>query len=202
MPFTLLALLLLFSGCVPQASVVRKSCGDCHQKDLQRYGAGVLHKPVADNNCEACHLPHGLIGALKLKTGAGGICFECHPNTKKELDKAHVHGPLKEGGCLKCHNPHDSFEAKGSKGMVRATGKDLCFICHAVDKIKKKTVHAAVDKGCDSCHVPHSSDRPRLMADDGNKLCVKCHDANSRNSRKGTLNFAGGPPSSCHTSRL
>ncbi|MEK6790484.1 MAG: cytochrome c3 family protein, partial [Deltaproteobacteria bacterium] len=175
--FVLLALGLMLSGCVYQGIGVRKSCADCHAKELVKYSEGVLHKPVADKNCEACHAPHGLIGALKLKKHDGAaLCYDCHAKDKKRFEKAHLHAPVKEGQCLRCHDPHSSYKTKGVPGLVRAAGNDLCFLCHAKEAFEAKSVHAAVKQGCNTCHDPHSSDVRFTLLTDGNALCAKCHD--------------------------
>ncbi|MEK6790739.1 MAG: cytochrome c3 family protein, partial [Deltaproteobacteria bacterium] len=81
--------------------------------------------------------------------------------------------------CLRCHDPHSSYKTKGVPGLLRASGNDLCFLCHAKDAFEAKSVHAAVKQGCNTCHDPHSSDTKFVLLTDGNALCAKCHDIGS-----------------------
>jgi hypothetical protein len=65
--FSALLASLALSACAapsPRGRVVLKSCVDCHAKEFEGYKQGRLHKPVAEKNCEGCHLPHGLLGSL------------------------------------------------------------------------------------------------------------------------------------------
>ena len=184
------------AGCI-SPRIVRKSCTDCHQKELLKYKEGKLHQPLADNNCEGCHIPHGLIGALRLKERDARLCYQCHEKDRARLEKLPLHTPLKQGICLNCHNPHSSK----SKGLTRVVGNDLCYICHAKEPFAKKTVHKAVLDGCDNCHNPHSSEHSHNLLDKGNKLCEKCHDVNAEKFVMAHLNYnvAGTNCLSCHT---
>jgi predicted CXXCH cytochrome family protein len=99
----LFLLITLFSlaaltGCPGRPpKIVIKTCSDagCHAKDFDRFKEGILHKPVAEKKCESCHLPHGLIGALRLKAEDAALCYRCHEKDKQKLEKAHLHTPLK-----------------------------------------------------------------------------------------------------------
>ena len=192
----ILAATLMLSGCMG-TRIVRKSCSDCHQKEMLKYKEGNLHKPLVDNNCEACHIPHGLIGALKLKEKDAKLCYQCHEKDRPRLEKAPLHTPLTQGICLKCHNPHSSK----LKGLTRVSGNDLCYLCHAKGPFAKKTIHKAVADGCDNCHNPHSSEHGYNLLEKGNKLCEKCHDVNAVKFTDGHFNYkvAGTNCLSCHT---
>ncbi|MEK7678763.1 MAG: cytochrome c3 family protein, partial [Deltaproteobacteria bacterium] len=84
----------VLAGCAVSPGAGRRSCADCHQKDMERYSAGPLHKPVADKDCESCHVPHGLIGALRLRLHDGALCYKCHEKDRVRLEKAHLHTPI------------------------------------------------------------------------------------------------------------
>ncbi len=99
----------VLAGCAATPGAGRRACADCHQKDMERYSAGPLHKPVADKECESCHVPHGLIGSLRLRLHDGALCYKCHEKDRVRLEKAHPHTPIKEGMCLKCHDPHSGY---------------------------------------------------------------------------------------------
>jgi DmsE family decaheme c-type cytochrome len=84
-------------------------------------------------------------------------------------------------GCRACHTtliaetvPHTTSN-NVDKGLFAAQ-PDLCFQCHDKSGFLKKTVHAAVDMGCSSCHNPHTSKNPRLLVSALPDLCYGCHD--------------------------
>lgn len=59
--------------------LVRKKCVECHQKKVDEFKkAGVVHKPLKDNECESCHRPHGVIGGAYLKVSEKELCYTCH----------------------------------------------------------------------------------------------------------------------------
>ena len=71
-----------------------------------------------------------------------------------------------------------------------AQGK-LCLECHDAfkEKLKNPFVHTPVKTGeCTECHDPHSSSHGKLLDEDPNKICSKCHEGivpkNSKSSHK------------------
>jgi predicted CXXCH cytochrome family protein len=71
-----------------------------------------------------------------------------------------------------------------------AKGK-LCLSCHDrfSEKLKKQFVHTPVKTGeCSECHNPHTSSHGKLLDEDPNKICNKCHEGivskNPRSSHK------------------
>jgi predicted CXXCH cytochrome family protein len=59
-----------------------------------------------------------------------------------------------------------------------AKGK-LCLNCHEgfKDKLKNQFIHTPVKSGdCSECHNPHASSHGKLLSDDPQKACVKCHE--------------------------
>lgn len=81
-----------------------------------------------------------------------------------------------------------------------------CLKCHA--KIaEKKTVHAAVNMGCDSCHeqldasaVPHKSKGKfaKGLSAEGPALCANCHDKKLFKGKYVHAPVEGGPCLACH----
>jgi predicted CXXCH cytochrome family protein len=67
----------------------------------------------------------------------------------------------------------DKFRLKlGAKGKV-------CLNCHATfrEKMKLPFLHTPVKQGdCSDCHNPHTSSHGKLLAENPNKICLKCHD--------------------------
>jgi len=59
-----------------------------------------------------------------------------------------------------------------------AKGK-LCLSCHDnfKEKLKKQFVHTPVKSGeCSECHNPHAASHGKLLDEDANKICFKCHE--------------------------
>ena len=59
-----------------------------------------------------------------------------------------------------------------------AKGK-LCLSCHDnfKEKLKNQFVHTPVKTGeCSECHNPHTSSHGKLLDEDPNKICNKCHE--------------------------
>jgi DmsE family decaheme c-type cytochrome len=59
-----------------------------------------------------------------------------------------------------------------------ASGK-LCLECHDnfKEKLRKQYVHTPVKSGeCSGCHDPHASSHGKLLSEDTNKICFKCHE--------------------------
>lgn len=67
----------------------------------------------------------------------------------------------------------DQFRLKpGAKGKI-------CLACHVAfqEKMKLPSIHTPVKKGdCSDCHNPHTSSHGKLLAENANRICLKCHD--------------------------
>ncbi|OQX61527.1 MAG: hypothetical protein B5M55_08810, partial [Desulfococcus sp. 4484_242] len=102
--------LVLMAACVPQQAArksLRKNCLECHEDMRRTFFSGVVHSPVKEEKCGACHLPHGLIGGTYLRQNLPDLCFPCHREFAKAKDKASVHEPVKKGRCDACHEVHN-----------------------------------------------------------------------------------------------
>jgi predicted CXXCH cytochrome family protein len=129
---------------------------------------------------------------LKHVPQASCLTPKCHA----DIDKArYVHGPIRAKGCTICHIPTSEPNlVKGKKEVVAKLPKDhpplfkidklhiesTCFLCHDEfgDSLKKAAIiHSAIkNKGCLSCHNPHSSNNKfRLLSAKIGDLCIKCH---------------------------
>jgi predicted CXXCH cytochrome family protein len=119
-------------------------CGDagCHEPLLS---SGVVHRPVAEEKCNLCHLPaeeyrvgsHDL-SSFETPSTKGGPCFTCHPELERALSATHRHGPFGDRSCGACHDPHGSprvsllLKAYPAPLYTRY-GNDkyaLCWDCH------------------------------------------------------------------------
>src|SRR5512143_1545707 len=72
---------LLFSRCAetqaPRPQFAQKACLDCHKKFADKYlGMKNVHQVVKANQCETCHLRHGLIPKLALKKEGNESCLQ------------------------------------------------------------------------------------------------------------------------------
>ena len=89
--------------------------------------------------------------------------------------------------CLNCHDPHASDNK--NQLLKPASGGDekenLCMTCHqtGLHVPEKGSRHAALDAGCDTCHMTHKTgadptEENQLPPDEGSPaLCLDCHDA-------------------------
>ena len=179
--------------------IIGKKCVECHQKEAAQFKkAKVVHGPVGKNECESCHRPHGVIGAVYLKTAENKLCYNCHKKSKDFANRKHKHDPVKDEKCISCHNPHSS----ANKNLLKAKGNDLCFDCHNKDAFDRKTKHVPLsDKGCLECHDVHGSDYERLLFDSTADVCSKCHDFKKPGFVKGHSGYQpeGDSCVSCHT---
>ena len=146
-----------------------KTCFSCHDKFKLKK---ILHKPLQQGECIACHSPHGSPNKFQLLANGAALCFKCHD---KNLEKnRYVHGPVAVGGCILCHDPHSA----DYKFNLRAKGSELCFLCHT-EKRKKfeeaKFQHKPVAENCANCHNPHSAPNKFMMKSDIPQLCFDCH---------------------------
>jgi len=162
---------------VPAADIADTPCYECH--DQGPLTSGNVHPPVADGECESCHVDHGDQEKLILVEPVPGLCFQCHD----ELSKAHKHPPAEDGECLACHQVHSS----PARRLLKLAVPTLCQECH--DPFAGEVVHSPVEEGsCGECHAPHESDQSALLtreyrrdryvefSEDAYALCFECHD--------------------------
>ena len=83
-----------------------------------------------------------------------------------------------------------AFSQNKFKLKPDAKGK-LCLSCHDnfKEKLKSQFVHTPVKEGeCTECHNPHAASHGKLLDEDANKICSKCHEGivpkNSKSSHK------------------
>src|SRR5512146_1946400 len=102
-------------------------------------------------------------------------CLDCHKKfAEKYLSMKDVHPVVKAGKCEDCHLRHGLVP----KLMMKKDGNELCYSCHAKEKIglNRAGVHTALKSGkCTSCHNPHASQGSHLLNAEGNGICYLCH---------------------------
>jgi predicted CXXCH cytochrome family protein len=159
-------------------------CLECHADKSK--GAHV-HSAMA-TGCLSCHEVRSSKDVTRVKlttTTPLALCVGCHADKKASEIKGKVHSPAVRD-CLKCHDPHRS-ENKNQllKAMSGGTKADnLCLSCHQIGMGVPKggSRHAALDMGCETCHVTHkSAEKPERefmyhLTKNSPALCADCHD--------------------------
>ena len=158
-------------------------CIECHEDKTK--GKSV-HSAIA-MGCLTCHelRVNKDVTRIKLTTSTPqALCLNCHADKDAATLKGTVHPPAVRD-CIKCHDPHESDNKNQLlKAVSGEKGKNLCLDCHnqGVAVPDKGSRHAALDMGCDTCHVTHKTGEPGKVEFDQHltkaipALCVDCHD--------------------------
>lgn len=161
-------------------------CLECHEE--KSHGQSV-HTAV-EVGCLACHEVRVTrdITRVKLKTATvGALCLQCHENKRAVPGQSPLHPPS-ASGCTQCHDPHASKNKNHTlKPLSGGKSENLCLKCHAtgLNVSEKGSRHAALDTGCDSCHVIHKTGKPGSLESEFHQLkdplarCLDCHDLKS-----------------------
>lgn len=169
-------------------------CLECHEDKTK--GASV-HSAMA-LGCMSCHEVRVIkskdkqkedITRVKLiKATASSQCVTCHDGIKTSAGNSVVHAPVSRN-CLTCHDPHVSANKNQlKKASVGDAKQNLCLACHneGVNVPKGGSRHAALDMGCNTCHVTHktgSADKRENryhLTKDAPALCLDCHDVTDK----------------------
>ena len=165
-----------------------KRCVECHDEFAVDLKKAVVHKPITEGECVACHNPHSSNYEFLLAAQSGEMCFECHDELVPEVKKS-AHEVFVEGKCLSCHQPHAS---DNKKLLVRA-GSELCFECHEAiaEKVEENEFqHEPVTEDCLECHNPHiSSDGDKLLKGGQPALCLECHKTGKASFKNAHKNY-------------
>jgi predicted CXXCH cytochrome family protein len=158
-------------------------CVECHEDKTK----GKVVHPAVQMGCSSCHFLRstGDDTRIVLKNARPAtLCLTCHSDKQTAGVKAHVHAPARQD-CLKCHNPHVS-ENKSLLLKSDSGDKDsnLCLSCHTqgLNVPEKGSRHAALDMGCETCHVTHKTGERGKQEFDFHltkatpALCIDCHD--------------------------
>jgi predicted CXXCH cytochrome family protein len=159
------------------------TCVQCHEDKTK--GAAV-HSAIA-TGCLSCHqvrVTKDTTRVLLITATPYKLCLSCHGDKDATQIKGHVHEPAIRD-CLKCHDPHASANKNQLLKATSGERKDnLCLTCHnqGLNVPEKGSRHAALDMGCETCHVTHktgaeSTTENRFHLTKGAPaLCVDCHD--------------------------
>lgn len=172
-------------------------CFTCHQN---KYEEAIVHPPVSDGDCLACHEVHSANENHLTSPALPKLCYFCHTDLKETVTaSAVVHGVMNDSkSCINCHSPHASAQKK----ILLKEEQALCFSCHnkpvtngsrTIANMQQliegsKYVHGAIDNGCIACHNPHASNNQNMLIaafPKGNyapgkkesyALCMECHE--------------------------
>lgn len=182
-------------------------CLECHAEKAK--GKNV-HTAIA-KGCLSCHEIRVSkdVTRVKLITATpAALCFTCHADKNPANINGTVHKPANRD-CLKCHDPHTSDnQYELLKPVSGGEKENLCLSCHAigVHTPEKGSRHAALDMGCDSCHLTHKTgptadlEFTQHLKKPAPGLCLECHDAKDASLAKAHQNqpFEKADCVSCH----
>ena len=138
----------------------KADAGKCIQCHADKTKGAFVHAAMA-KGCLSCHevrVTNDVTRVRLTTTSPLALCLTCHADKNAATIKGSVHSPAVRD-CLKCHDPHRS---ENKNLLVKATAgatpqQNLCLTCHntGVDVPAGGSRHAALDKGCETCHVTH-----------------------------------------------
>ena len=182
-------------------------CLECHAEKVR---GKAVHTAVS-TGCTSCHevrLNRDVTRVKLITATPYSLCLTCHADKNAAEIKGTVHKPAVRD-CLKCHDPHSSDNKFQLLKPTSGDQKDnLCLSCHniGVNAREKGSRHAALDMGCETCHVTHKTGDPGKIEFDYHltkappALCLDCHDATSAELQKAHQNqpFATANCVQCH----
>ena len=160
-------------------------CLSCHAKDIGKMHIRRSSHSTGEVSCISCHSIHhsNQIRHL-LADEQREVCYECHLDIRARFELPYKHR-VNEGAidCTDCHNPHGApmatWKTAQSPRMVsHAFGNDMaCLKCHTDKRGPFVHEHPPVRvEGCQTCHNPHGSVNPRLLARPAVfTMCLECH---------------------------
>ncbi len=182
-------------------------CLECHADKAK---GKAVHTAIS-MGCTTCHEIRVNKDVTRVKlttTTPQALCFTCHADKNAAELKGLVHKPAVRD-CLKCHDPHSSDNKyqllKPTSGGVK---ENLCLSCHTtgLNVPEKGSRHAALDMGCDTCHVTHkvgadpTPENLYHLTKSAPALCVDCHDPKDATLQKAHQNqpFGSADCLQCH----
>lgn len=178
---------LAFAGVHPvplDKNTPPEKCAECHADKAK---GKFTHSAIA-MGCTSCHeirVNKDVTRVKLITTTPQALCLTCHADHNAADLKGKVHPPAVRD-CVKCHDPHAS---DNKFQLLKPTSGDkntnLCLQCHTqgVNVPEKGSRHAALDMGCDTCHVTHKTGERGKEEFDFHltkaspALCLDCHDA-------------------------
>ena len=182
-------------------------CLECHEDKSK---GKAVHSAIA-TGCLSCHevRVNKDVTRIKLTTTVPyKLCLTCHADKDAAQIKGTIHKPAVRD-CLTCHDPHTSDNKFQLLKPMSGEKKDnLCLTCHnqGVNVPEKGSRHAALDMGCDTCHVTHKTgaeltlDNRFHLTKAVPALCLDCHDVKDAGLQKAHQNQPFGTANclTCH----
>ncbi len=163
-------------------------CLTCHADKNAAEIKGTVHSPAV-RDCVKCHDPHSSDNKNQLLKPTSGdqkenLCLSCHQTGVNVPEKGSRHAAL-DMGCDTCHTTHKTGEIGKTEFDFHLTKAPpaLCVGCHDVKSADLQKAHRNQPfetANCVSCHDPHDSAAPKLLAKfthppfAGNQ-CEVCH---------------------------
>ncbi len=152
-------------------------CLSCHADQAEQHKKRYLHQPAFEQGCATCHEPHGGDRPKLLRgSSLNATCLECHG---PEANPARLEGQglvaIFDG---KVRLPENYFAGVPRLPIKYGMGHPVERhpVQDQMDPEDVTKVRAAVN--CASCHQPHASAQPGLLAkDQANNMvfCASCH---------------------------
>jgi DmsE family decaheme c-type cytochrome len=173
-----------------------RTCLTCHLNQPTHIGR--IQGPHARNqvSCVACHAVHKTPEELRPRktTAINAECAQCHTAVWASFQRPYKH-KLPEGAmsCVDCHNPHSTQLSKSIRTV--SANEPGCLRCHGDKRGPFVFEHAPVRfQGCATCHEPHGSANPRMLARHEVRFtCLECH-ANTPATAAASRTLGGVPP--------
>jgi len=153
-------------------------CLTCHADIAELGKKAVHHQPAFEQGCATCHEPHGGERAKLLRAEGNKLCLECHgPDNQPQLDKTTGMFKIFDG---KITLPEDYYSKNKVPILPLKYGKGHPIMGHPVSDVPDPSdVTKMIMKiNCLTCHQPHSSANPGLLAKDqknNTQFCAACH---------------------------
>jgi predicted CXXCH cytochrome family protein len=171
-------------------------CVECHADKAK---GKAVHSAIA-TGCLSCHevrVNRDVTRVKLITTTPSKLCLQCHSDKDATQIKGHVHSPAVRD-CVKCHDPHASDNKNQLLKPTSGAGRDdnLCLRCHnmGLNTPAKGSRHAALDMGCETCHVTHKVGNPanrefaKHLTKNAPALCADCHDTKDASLAKAHQN--------------
>jgi predicted CXXCH cytochrome family protein len=182
-------------------------CLECHG---DRAKGKNVHTAIS-MGCTSCHEVRVNRDAtyVKLtKATVASLCLSCHEDKDAKRSKGVVHSPAVRD-CVKCHDPHVSDNKFQLRKATSGDQKEnICLTCHTVglNVPAKGSRHAALDMGCETCHLTHKTGERGALEFDYHltkatpSICIDCHDGKDAGLQKAHQNQPFGTANciSCH----
>ncbi len=153
-------------------------CLGCHADIADLAKKPVHHQPAFQQGCGTCHEPHGGEREKLLRADGNNLCLDCHgPDSTPQQDKTTGLYKIFNG---KVSLPDDYFTKNKVPILPLRYGKGHPVMGHPVSDVPDPTDPSKVFAkiSCLTCHQPHSSAYPNLIAKDqqnNTQFCATCH---------------------------